>query len=265
MNKWSGNFFIQLSNSIINVNFYKMAVRQAIAKGMIYLLLISTVFGFIASIKPAYEYSRGIDLLTGIFQEEIPDFVFKDGKLNINDEMPVITGNDSFTIIIDTTGETGREILDDYDTALLVLKDRIIHKNMTNIQENDFSYFSNLTITKDTIRGWLPYLKLISLMIVVFAVIAFVVVRYLSAFIASFIAFIISSINNIKLSYTSLFNLSAYSLTIPIILVALFKTGSIEIKFFWLIYFFISAIYLWAAIRGIKKDTTYHNLRQQPK
>ncbi len=254
MNKWSNNFLTQLSNSIINVNFYKAAARQTIAKGMIYLLVISSVFGFIVSIKPAYEYSRGIDLLTGIFEEEVPDFIFKDGKLHIDDEMPVITGNDSFTIIIDTTGKTGREVLDDYDIALLVLKDRIIHKNMADIQETNFSYLGDLTITKDNIRGWLPYLKLVSLLIMAFAIVSFIAVRYLTAFIASLIALILSSINNIKLSYSSLFNLSAYSLTIPIILVSLFKIGSIEIKFFWLIYFFISAIYLWAAVRGIKKD-----------
>jgi hypothetical protein len=254
MDTWSSNFFIQFSRSIANVNFYRAAARQKMSAGVVYLLILSFVCGLIAAARPAYEYNNGINLIVGAFDEEVPDFILEDGQLHVEGEMPLLIGDYSNMIIIDTRGEMEPKVFEEYDNAILILKDRFIQKTFSNRRETYFSSLGSVTITKDIVTGWLPYLKWFNLLIIAFTTIGFIAVRYISAFIASLLGLAISSsLNKVRLPYAGIFNLSAYSLTLPIILTALFKLGAINIRFFWLIYFIISAIYLWVAFQGIKK------------
>ena len=248
------NFFTSIYKSVSDFHSYKQFVRNSVGKAITYLLLFSLLLGLISLIRPVYDFNQGISLLVDNFEENIPEFSFENGLLEVSGEMPIIMGDYNSVVIIDTTGNTGDAILDDYRHGILLLNDRMVQKEASGKTVTDYSPFQGLSVTKEDVRGWIPLLKWVSVLIIIFGLIGFIIGKFVSALIMSLIGLIINAITKAGLTYGNIFKLSAYSLTLPIFLKVLLGFIPVTLGWFWLIYYGLSAFYMWYAMTLIRKD-----------
>ena len=218
MNGSKLGFFAKVYYSIAGFSKYRYFLRQSTGKAVIYLLLISMVLALITIIPDSLLYNKAMDELATNFNSLIPDFRLADGKLEVSGEMPIIIDGDGANIIIDTSPGAEERILNQYDIVILITSDKIIQKNFVNKTVRNLSSFQGLVLTRDSIKQVLPIMKPIGVIIFIMAGIFFVCGKFISALIVSLIGLIINSIKNTRLSYRSIFKLSVYSLTMPLLL-----------------------------------------------
>lgn len=252
MNEPRMGFFSKLYYSISGFENYRYFIRQKTGKAVVYLLLLSLIIGLISIIQPVIGFNEMINSLYKSFDSTVPDFTLQNGKLDVKGEMPVIIGEGASTIIIDTSGKTDESLLDSYDSALLVLQDRIIQKNYTNRQVTYYSMFQGIRLERSDIKNMLPIVKLFSLFLFIILPPFIIAGRFISALFASIIALIINSAKNTNLPYNDLFAISVYSLTLPLILGTILNFAGMPFLLSTLIYYVISGVYIWGAINSIK-------------
>lgn len=259
MENTSMNFFEKIFNSVTNFKAYTYLAKEKVGKAILYLLFLSLILGAIAVIRPVYEFNKGVgDLITSI-KEECPDFKLEDGKLSVDGKMPIKFKSDKDTVIIDTTGNTAEASIDGYENAILVTADSITIKDHSSYRVTKFKDLQGFTMTKNDIVKWSSLLKLLTILVCIFRYIYFVVAKGLSALLISLIALIINSIFKTKLKYGSLFSISIYTLTLPILLKAIIETVGVSIPYFWLIYHGFAVLYLILAMNEIKNEIRNQN------
>ena len=257
MNEPIMGFFPRIYYSMAGFGKYGYFLRQNTGRAVVYLLLISLVIGAIIKIPAVGEYNKIMDELTANFDSRIPDFRFANGKLEVSGNMPIIIDDGGVTIVIDTSPNAEDAILDNYDTVMLITSDKIIQKNYVDKTVTSLTAFQGIELTKDNIRQVLPLMKPLGIFIFILDVIFFICSKFISALIVSLIGLVINSARNTKLSYRSIFKISVYSLTPPLLLCTVLGLIPVHIPFLWLVFYIIAAVYVYGAINMIKRDLDY--------
>lgn len=247
-------FFSRIYYSIAGFTKYRYFLRQGTGKAVVYLLLIALVLAVITFIPAVNDYNKIIDELVANFDSKIPDFTLSNGKLEVSGNMPIIIDNGGVNIIIDTSPNAEEEILDHYDTVLLITSDKIIQKNYVDKTVTNLSKLQGLVLSRDSIKQSLPIMKPLGIFIFVFAGIFFVCGKFISALIVSLIGLIINSARHTRLSYRSIFKISIYSLTLPLLLCTLLGLLPVRVPFLDLLFYVIASVYVFGAINAIKKE-----------
>jgi hypothetical protein len=151
------------------------------------------------------------------------------------------------------SGNTTPDVLDDYNSGLLILEDRAVNKE-NSIETTVFS-FSDITfdLNKEMIVQWLPLLEWIGIIVGIFVFIFFFVGKMISALIVSVIGLLLSSIQKAGTSFGELYIIAIYALTLPSIFNVL--SAFIGFNFPWYLYYGVTLVYVWLAIKNLK-----HNL-----
>lgn len=251
-------FFQRIYHSIAGFGKYACFLRQNTGKAVLYLVILGLLFG-VAKVVPQYIESKNwVDTFIKSFGTDVPDFAFENGKLDVKGKMPIVIKGEGPVIIIDTSGKTDETALDNYDRAILLTSDKMIQKNYANKQVIDLSMFSASRITKAEVMAVMPLMKFILVFSMFFGLLFFIAGKFLSALIISLAGLIINSAMNAGLKYRDIFVLTIYSMTLPMLLGAVFDLTLYTMPFFWNIFIFlfyaISIVYLWGAINSIKKD-----------
>ncbi|MCX7711117.1 MAG: DUF1189 domain-containing protein [Clostridia bacterium] len=255
MDKITPNFLSKFIGSISNFNSYTVFTKLTVGKAFSYLFLLTVLLGTISLIRPVYEFNNGIASFITTFNDQVPDFALQNGKLSVSGKMPITIQDGNQPIIIDTTDQTPVEVLDQYPQGILVLSDRMIQKRVFDTRTTEFSSMAGFSITKADVAGWIPLLKWFSIAIILFGLIGFFIGKIFSALVVSLIALVINSISKANLSYSNLFKISAYALTLPIVLKVLLGLASANVPFFFLIYYGLAAFYVGMALKYIKQET----------
>lgn len=248
-------FFAQLVGSITNMESYQYFFKRTSGKAILYLLLLSLIFGTASYIRTVFDFNLGITKTINYFKSGIPDFTFDNGELNMKGTMPlVLDKTEGDIIIIDTTGKTDESILNSYPNGVLVTNHEFIQKENYGIKKQSFEMMQGVRFTKDNVLGFLPYFRLVNIFIVIFGVLFFFIGKLVSALWLAIVGIIISAIAKYKLPFETQYKLSIYALTLPIILKVLLAILKVTIPYFWIIYYGIAVVYLWKAIIMLKKD-----------
>lgn len=246
-------FFQKLINSITKPSEYPKMVEQGIGKAIVYLVLFSLLFGTLNSIIIGFQLHKDIGVLISGLNKHIPQFTFEDGELDVKEPMPIIYEiPDSGVLIIDTTGETTPKVLTEYPMATLILKDRLINKSSElETHEYYFSDFQGVSFDRQDVIEFLPYIKWFSVIAGIFIWFAFILGKFISSLLLTLLNLIISSIRKGNLSFSKLYSLSIYSLTLPVLLDLVLQLFNVDLPN--LIYYIIALIYGWLAIGSITK------------
>lgn len=156
------------------------------------------------------------------------------------------------------------------DNGIIVLKNRIIIKsslsnNLTEIDYKTISEKYNITnISKDEIINLLSSKEMyISIAIFFAKAILYMFIIYFSTVLIDILllvvlTYIVTRIAGLRLKHTAVYNIAAYSLTLPIILNILYfivnSLTGFTIKYFQVMYTAIASIYIITAILMIKSD-----------
>ncbi len=258
MNENKINNFKCFIYSITGFDRYRILLRQSMGKAVGYLILLSLLLS-VAVFAPIYSTSNEvINKSTEYIVESMPDFSLIDGHLEVNGQMPIVIDDGNISVVVDTTPGAEDRILNQYDTVLLFTSDKMIMKDYVNRQEYPLSSFEGLNITKGSLIEAMPLIK--SYIIVVLALVGifmglfFVAGKFISALVVSLIGLIANSSSKTNLSFKSLFKISIFSMTLPLIIGTVINALMINIPFLAVLFYVGSGIYVFGAIKSIKKE-----------
>ena len=252
------SLFSRFINSMTKLDAYECFIKHPLKKAIAYLFIVAILFGGISSIKIISNYNTTINQLLNSFKIEVPDFLFKNGELEVNAEMPYIITNegDPLVVIIDTSQSLNDNLLDGYEKGMFITKSGAISKeNIFETRKYNFSIFRDVTFTKDDLLKYLPYLKWLSIVIIIFTLSCYICGKFISAFILSICGIAIQKILNYKVGFKDLYKLSVYTLTLPILFKTIISVTDLKIPYFFVIYYGTALVYLWMVIKNLRKKT----------
>lgn len=253
------NFFRRIVNSIKDIKSYRYFANQSSKNAFVYFIffvnIIAALWIFPTAFKSIDWVSNFSKELTHQFDSNVPEFKLSNGQLEVFAEMPLVITNDAESIIvIDTTGQTTREILDNHLQGVLVTEDEaIIKQDGVKYREILFKDLKEQEFTKSDLQQLiakiLPYFKLISPTLFISGMTVFIFGSLLFLMILTFIAQILSSVQRKDLTFRNVFNISAHAMTLPLILVLGNSFLDKGIPFLRLFSFVLVGIYQWRAIK----------------
>lgn len=267
-------FFIRLKNAIVNFDEYKTFSEEKVSIAIKYILKLTLIFTFIIAIALTWKVVQEANILINDFKNECPEFSFQDDTLVIEgDNKKIVKGDESgyFGFIVDSEKEKLSDVEEagDYQRVIAVLKDKVVIKNVDNIETSSTykqlgqSYNFN-NINKNSILQFLSGNDMTKIF-AIFATISFVylyvvylVQMILDILLLSVVGYLFSKIIGIKFKYKSIFNMSVYALTLPVILYMIYIVVNLftgfTIKYFEIAYNAIAYIYIITAMLMIKSD-----------
>ncbi|MDV3429566.1 MAG: DUF1189 domain-containing protein [Bacillota bacterium] len=250
------SFWMKIVSSVQGIKHYENALKETTGKAVLYLLLISLLLGAIGSLREAFVVNDGISEFMKVYNDECPYFELKNGELSVDGSMPIVLEDDDNYIVIDTTNSTNPDILDSHSRGILLLKDKMIQKkNGVQTEVTDFKSLQEFTINKNIVNRYLPYARVIILLIFFGNILWYFLGGLLSSLFLALFALIINGIFKTKLKYGQLFSLSIYALTTPLIISTLFKILSLEhFSYYWLIYHIIAFAYIGFVLNKLKNS-----------
>ncbi|WP_240689485.1 DUF1189 domain-containing protein [Ammoniphilus sp. YIM 78166] len=247
-------FFQEIKSSILNIKAYLHFSKQSLQKTFLYLILFSSLIWILGYIGVYQNMSQGIAEIRTKVIEEVPDFTFPDGRLEVSGPMPAILYKDlTSVVIVDTTGETNENVLNSYRSGLLILSDRLINKREEGrIEEIQFFTFGPMSFTKDDVVSWLPYFKWVYWIVAV-AMFIYTAISYLiNALWVSLIGLLLNLFMKTKATFGALYKISVYALTLPMLLDTLFSY--LRMDLYHLIFYITAAIYVGLALLEMDKE-----------
>lgn len=247
-------FFQKILHSVAGFGKYRFFIRQRPGKAVVYLLLLSLILGVASLIPLVVDFNNAISGFITDFDKSVPNFTFENGKLSVEGNMPIILGEGNSTVIIDTSDRTDESVLGNYDNAILITSDRMIQKTYANRQVTNFSLMQGVKFDRESVKRVLPFIKFLSVFIIIFGSIFFICAKFFSALIVSLIGLIINAVRGTALPYSDVFKISVYSLTLPLLIGTLINLTGVNIPYLYLIFYLIAIVYVWGSFNSIKKD-----------
>lgn len=272
-------FFKKVWYSITKIEKYPDMAAEGLGKSVGYLVKIVAILTIILCLGMIYQTHKLMQEGVSYLQNQFPEFSYKDGELKVESENVITISEDDFVVgktIVDTKTEDEQEINQYINTitesgeGMVILKDKIIIKNSAVAGTISYSYrdtFESLGISDFTKQDVINYANSsqilvlyvsVFLTIFIYAFIMYLLTTISNAILLSFFGYITTLLARIKMRYVAIFNMSAYALTLSIILNILYITVNIFISFnmeyFQVMYVAVAAIYLVAAILILKTD-----------
>ena len=270
-------FFKKVKYSIFNIEKYPELATEGIGKALSYIAKLVVVLAIVLSIWTLYQTYQMINEGTSYLENEFPNFSYSDGTLTVDSEEAIIIENEQFgKIIVDTNTDSEETInqylnqIDEYGVGAIVLKNRVVLKNITMIGEVSYNYqesLNSMNLTEFTKQDVVNYVQngeintlyfsvFVSLFIYSFAMYFINTLWY--AIIIGIIGYFTMWILKMKMRYVAVFNMAIYALTLSTILNILYLIVNIvfnfTIQYFSIMYITVATIYLLAAIFILKTD-----------
>jgi hypothetical protein len=258
MNESKINIFKCFIYSITGFDRYRVLLRQSMGKAVGCLILLSLLMSaviFIPFFTMTYDVSnKALSYIT----EKLPDFRLSEGRLEVYGEMPIVFEEGDVPVVIDTTPGAEDSILNQYDTVFLITDSKMVIKNYVNRQEYPFSAFDGLDIKKDTLIKAMPIIKAYINIIYIFSAILLAIIftgaKFISALVVSIIGLIANSSSRTNLTFKSIFKLSMFSMTLPLIICTVIDALMINIPFMPVLFYAGSGIYIFGAVKSIRRE-----------
>lgn len=267
-------FFKRMVMSIKDLDKYNKIISERITRGILYLIMLMLIFSVILSAVLTYETSKVIEDACMYVKNEAPYFEINENGLYIEQDEPLIIDDLNsilLKIIIDDDAENSdkyKEIINNYNgSTILALKNNVIL--ISNGRELSVSYEqiikeSNIeSISKDNLLKLLDNNKVniyTSIYISMYGVvyIMYTLSTFIDAIVLSILAWIVSKMLKIRLTYAQDLNIAISALTLPIILNLIYSSANIlfnfQMPYFQIMYTIISYIYIIAAILIMRSE-----------
>ena len=265
-------FFRKLKNSIFSFDSYQEFATESWKSGILYglklVLIVSIILGIAISIV---QVTKTVPELFNYIRNDLPDFNYSEGKLEVKNENKVLVDNDSQIIIADT-GDSSEEKTNEYkekinlySIGVLVTKDKIYAKSPVNNGEIEEMNISDLlqgygidSFNKEELVNQINSINMVSLGVslafAVFIIAFMMLLTYviLDVIILALLVNIFAMILGVRMKAVACFNIAIHSLTLSLILLLAYQivllTIGFEIKYFSIMYRGISYIYAFTAL-----------------
>lgn len=281
------NFFKKIWYSITKFEQYPVMAAEGIKTATRYLLILITLVTIVAMGGSLLQTNKMMRDLSQYIQENIPEFSYNDGKIEMNTEEPIVINDIQYQgidrIVIDPMADTAEQKeKDKTDNSMegiivFLFKDEIVLVGKTSESDKtaeqvytysnfiqsytgtDIQSFNKTDFTNYlTSERMIPFYTRYGLSIFIYLLIMNVIYALLDAFEIAILGWITGLLAKIKIKFSALYSMAAYALTLPIflniiyIIINYFTTFSI--KYFQVAYIAIAYIYLAATIFILKDD-----------
>jgi len=267
------NFFSRVKTAVVNLENYNVFLGEKISVAIKYFFLIVLILVLVIAVAQTYSIMGMVNKGVQYIQNEMPDFLYQDGKLEFSENVNAYDEQFDVYMIADTSDELSEEKINEYkdqikSSGIIFLKDNLIYK--VGNQEVKYNYSelsSELEITDLNKEKMLQYISSVGMIgiaitIVLGIVFGMYIVQVISIFMdwvmITLFTLISSRICGMSINYKSAFNISIYALTLPIILTMLYNVAyylfDFYIEYFRTVYLLISYVYIVAVILMIKSD-----------
>lgn len=270
-------FFKKLKYSIFNIEKYPEMATEGLGKALAYIAKLVVILAIALSIWTLVQIYQMIKEGINYLENEFPDFSYNEGILTVNTEDVITIDNEQFgKIIVDTKTDSEETInqylnsINEYGAGTLILKNRVVLKNVTMVGEISYNYKESLnsinlsTFNKQDVINYVTngqinslYFSIwITLFIYSFSMYFINTLWY--AIIIALIGYFTMFMLKMKMRYVAVFNMTIYALTLSTILNILYIFVNIlfnfNIQYFSIMYVTVATIYLLAAIFILKTD-----------
>lgn len=272
------SFLKRIKTSIFNVEMYDIFAVEKITKALGYFVKLIIVFSLLVSIGITYKFVNMYNTTKDCIKNEIPEFTYKDGILTLQEEQGIDINNENLIvsrIIIDTTEDEAKQEelinkIKNEPLVVLFLKDRVLlnipqqeEAALYKYEEIAKSYNVN-EFTKQQLVEFVDSIQTSSLYgafyisAAIYVFFIYIIVITSDVLILSLLGFVTSRLVRMKLKYLPIINISIYSLTLSILLNAVYiiinTITGFEIRYFQIMYNTIAYIYLVTAILMIRAE-----------
>lgn len=246
------NFFIQMRESVIDFKFYRSIKDNKFSRSFVYLLLLFIIIYFINGTRTFIVTRIFVDELTTNLNTNVPEFRLENGEFSFEGTMPYyISSSTNEVFVIDTTGQVTDSALKDVQFGVFISKDMIYMKN-SEIETRQFNLteLKSITLTKSDLIEFLPKLKWITIIFIVFGFIFVLGWKLLNALILALLGLLANAILKGSLKFNNLLNISIYALTFPMLIQLAVNLSGYTLPKFGYIYWGISVLYVALAVKS---------------
>ena len=284
MEKKKSSFFKRLKTSIFDFDGYQDLAAEKVGRTIGYIAILMLMFSIIVSAVYTFQIHELINKSRMYIDTQISEIEYENDNLEVvpknGEDVITLDINNliSAKVIINTQSEDENKIqesiseIKNSDNGILLLKDKVVVKDALSNNTNEIDYkticerfnidLSN--ISKESILNALSGQDINMALAMFFAkAILYMFILYFSTVLIDILllvvlTYIVTRIAGLRLKHTAVYNIAAYSLTLPIILnIAYFLINSFTgftIKYFQVMYTAIASIYIITAILMIKSD-----------
>lgn len=194
------------------------------------LMLIASIPMFIAlSISISAFFSSGDQLI-----DEVPDFNIEDGVLESDQEEPYVNDQDDMTLVFDSSGEVSPADVEDYGNVIALLEREIIFVSDGIAERVSYADFG-IDVSKQEFESFYDTLSDLSILIITIVLAGFYLfntaLKFIGIFALSLIALLWKRKKADQLTYKHCWILSAYTVTLPTIILAAFELIGFPLPF----------------------------------
>lgn len=239
------NFLSFFWQSISDFNFYKKVINFKGVTVFKYLLILLFIASILISLGVSKKMHGVVNEAGGWAIENLPVIVITDGIVSVDTHMPFRIKKEDFEIIIDTTGKTS-SIDESAKQGILLTKHKLIYKQSeTQTNTYELSKVKKLILDEETIERWKKNaFRAAFPLIFIASFVYYAIAKTFQILLFSLLPLIISGAKNLELKYPQIFKISAFSLTLPFMLAAVVEVFFFKVKFFYILFVLIYAVYL---------------------
>jgi hypothetical protein len=243
-------FLKNLKNSIYGPDYYIELLQKPISFSFRYFFSFISLIALIASVIFLFTVAPKVKLILDKIGaqalERFPaslEITIKEGNASINQQEPYkisapagikdtefFYGKVENILVIDTKNDFTTEELGQYKTLCVLAKTIIACQREDQITIQPLSKIANLVINKAIITSWVervrPFLNLIYPLALIGAWLVFffsIILRLAYLLIFALVIWLIASLKKIKIGYAKSYQMGLHLMTLPIIVIILFK------------------------------------------
>jgi hypothetical protein len=252
------DFFRQMRESVIDFRFYREIKDNRFGKSFVYLLLLFLIIYFIGGTKTFVIIKPVVEELAVQIDNNVPDFKLEKGEFIYEGEMPhYISSSTNEVFVIDTTGQTDGEALENVTSGMVITKDKIyLKQNVGELRIVNLKELEGIELTKADVVEFLPKLSWIVFIFIAFGFIFVLGWKLLNAVILALLGLAANAALNANMKYGNLLNISIYALTLPLLLQLAVDLSGYIVPGFGFIYWAISILYVVMAVKSCRDSYT---------
>lgn len=272
-------FFKRAWYSITKIEKYPDMAADGFKKAITYLIGIIVILSVIVSLGTIYQINNVIQQGINYLKNDFPEISYNDGTLTVESENEITISKENSiygTIIINTNDIEEAQINQYTNTitqegkGIVILKDKLIIKRAAISGTTEYNYKETFEpiemkeFNKQTIVDYATGSKIISvylgmfLMLFIYTFVMYTLSILENTLLLSLFGYITTKLARIRMRYVAIFNMSAYALTLSILLNMIYIAINIFVPFtityFQVMYVAVAVIYLVAAILILKSD-----------
>ena len=252
--------------SIIDIKSYLVFLKERTSKAIIYILLLSIILGGIKGFNVSRNIQKAINETKNYLTENEDTFKLENGELTVG-ENPILIKEEGVLVLVDTSytyDSFGQKNLSDlnlekYINSVLIFKDRVIINNNGQQTVQKFSDITTNIYPRDVINI-LNAASIVWIFVLLIYTIGGFIGNLLWALIIALVGTVVSYIVKVKIKFKGLYRISLYSITLPVIIDTIFVSANVRVPMFSLIFLAVSMVYIYLALKLIKKEVTEEEL-----